>query len=216
MEKTKIKRLFFSELMLSANHTKRIVYVALLTAFNVVTNMFLEFRMNDTQFSITIAMSVVTGVLLGGAFGFISCFIGDLIGFMINSWGFMYMPWVGMSTAVTAFIAGIIINGVNFKFKGNLAVKIVLVCLLSLFVCTIGINSTGFYFYNYKLGFSTAVIDYVKRVFGTNVGYFGYVAYRMIFKGQILNCLFNYALLGALVPLVLKVQLIKKKDDKKE
>ena len=133
MTKNKVKRLFFSELMLSANHTKRIVYVALLTAFNVVCNMFLEFRMSDTQFSITIAMSVLTGVLLGSAFGFAACFIGDLIGFMINSWGFMYMPWVGLSTAVTAFIAGIIIHGVNFKFKGQLIVKIIVKRLKAFF-----------------------------------------------------------------------------------
>ena len=211
MQKNKLKKLFLSELILSANTTKRIVYIALITAFNVVTNMFLEFRMSDTQFSLTIAVSVLSGVLLGPAFGFVACFTGDLLGFIINSWGFMYMPWVGLSTAMTAFIAGMIINGVKFKFKGQTAVKIVITCLLSLFICTIAINSTGFYFYNYHMGFSTAVIDYVKEVFGTEVGYLGYVAYRMIFKGQILNCLFNYVVVGVLVPLILNVKVFKGK-----
>lgn len=211
MQKNKLKKLFLSELILSANATRRIVYIALITAFNVVTNMFLEFRMSDTQFSLTIAVSVLSGVLLGPAFGFVACFTGDLLGFMINSWGFVYMPWVGLSTAMTAFIAGMIINGVNFKFKGQTAVKIIITCLLSLLICTIAINSTGFYFYNYKMGFSTAVIDYVKKVFGTDVGYIGYVAYRMIFKGQILNCLFNYAVVGITVPLVLNVKVFKGK-----
>jgi len=211
MQKNKLKKLFLSELILSANATRRIVYIALITAFNVVTNMFLEFRMSDTQFSLTIAVSVLSGVLLGPAFGFVACFTGDLLGFIINSWGFVYMPWVGLSTAMTAFIAGMIINGVNFKFKGQTAVKIIITCLLSLLICTIAINSTGFYFYNYKMGFSTAVIDYVKKVFGTDVGYIGYVAYRMIFKGQILNCLFNYAVVGITVPLVLNVKVFKGK-----
>lgn len=211
MQKNKLKKLFLSELILSANATRRIVYIALITAFNVVTNMFLEFRMSDTQFSLTIAVSVLSGVLLGPAFGFVACFTGDLLGFIINSWGFVYMPWVGLSTAMTAFIAGMIINGVKFKFKGQTAVKIIITCLLSLLICTIAINSTGFYFYNYKMGFSTAVIDYVKKVFGTDVGYIGYVAYRMIFKGQILNCLFNYAVVGITVPLVLNVKVFKGK-----
>lgn len=211
MQKNKLKKLFLSELILSANASRRIVYIALITAFNVVTNMFLEFRMSDTQFSLTIAVSVLSGVLLGPAFGFVACFTGDLLGFIINSWGFVYMPWVGLSTAMTAFIAGMIINGVKFKFKGQTAVKIIITCLLSLLICTIAINSTGFYFYNYKMGFSTAVIDYVKKVFGTDVGYIGYVAYRMIFKGQILNCLFNYVVVGITVPLVLNVKVFKGK-----
>lgn len=208
MKKNKLKSFFFSDLMLTASGTKRVVYVALITAYNVVCNTLLEFRMSDTQFSVTIAMSVLSGVLLGPLFGFAACFTGDLLGFMINSWGYLYMPWVGLSTAVTAFIAGAI-NGLKFNFKGRIAVKIIITCLLSLFVCTIAINSTGFYFYNYKMGFSKAVVDYVKKVFGTEVGYLGYVAYRMIFKGQILNCLFNYAIIGIAVPLVLNVKVFK-------
>ena len=119
------------------------------------------------------------------------------------------MPWVGISTAFTAFIAGVVINGITFKFKWQIAVKIMITCVLSFLICSIAINSTGFYFYNYKIGFSTAVIDYVNEVFGTGVGYIGYVAYRMIFKGQIFNCLFNYALCAVLIPLVLNVKMLR-------
>ena len=213
MKKNKIKGFFFSELIMSSNATKRIVYVAVLTAINIVTGSILEFRIGggDTQFSITIAVSVLSGVLLGSVFGFVACFVGDLIGFFISSWGYLYMPWVGLSTAVTAFIAGVIVNGFKWKFKGQTALKVILVCLLSLFICTIAINSTGFYFYNYHLGFTEKVINYVKDTFGTNVGYLGYLAYRMIFKGQIFNCLFNYALIGIVVPLVLNVKMFQGK-----
>ena len=208
MEKTKVKNLFFSKLMQSSNATKRIVYVALITAFNVVCGSLLEFRMADTQFSVTIAMSVLSGVILGSVFGFVACFLGDLVGFMVSSWGFMYMPWVGLSTAVTAFIAGVIINGIDFKFKGGVVLKILMVSVASLLICTILINSAGFYFYNYYMGFSTAVIDYVKNLFGTDVTYIGYVFYRLIFKGQIFNCLFNYGLIFAIVPIVLKLKIL--------
>lgn len=217
MKKTKFKNAFLSDLMINADATRRIVYVALLTAINVISGSFLEFRMGgDTQFSITIAVSVITGVILGSGFGFVACFIGDLIGFFISSWGYMYMPWVGISTAMTAFISGIVIYALKFNFKGQLALKIVIICVSSLLLCTVAINSTGFYFYNYKMGFNTKVIDYVKNTFGGGVGYFGYLAYRMIFKGQIFNCLFNYALVGVLVPLVLNIKFIKPKTHNEE
>ncbi|MBP5177450.1 MAG: hypothetical protein ILP02_02570, partial [Clostridia bacterium] len=73
--------------------------------------------------------------------------------------------------------------------------KVALFCLVSFFVCTIGINSFGFYIYNMNIGFSKAVRDYIAATFGgENVTFFGYVMYRLIFKLQILNSIFNYAL----------------------
>lgn len=44
------------------------------------------------------------------------------------------------------------------------------------------------------MGFSTKVIEFVDKKFGTGVTYWGYVIYRL-FGGQIWNCLLNYALL---------------------
>ena len=52
------------------------------------------------------------------------------------------------------------------------------------------------------MGFSTAVVEYVSQKFGTGVTYFGYVAYRLIFKLQILNSLFNYILLFIALPIL--------------
>ena len=57
------------------------------------------------------------------------------------------------------------------------------------------------------MGFSQAVIDYVKNTFGGEVGYFGYVAYRLFFKGQIFNCLVNYALFIVVLPQILKIKI---------
>ncbi len=202
------KRFFFSELLLSKSVSQRIAYVAVAAALSVVSNMFLEFKFFDVQFSVTIVVSAVVGILLGPAGGFAACYVGDLAGYLYNSWGMMYMPWVGLSTAMLAFIGGGIMN-IRFSFKGSLYVKLALVCAVSLLVCTVGINSTGFYFYNRAMGFSDAVIDYVSERFGAEVGYFGYLAYRLFFKGQIYNNIANYALLFAVVPLLTAVRPLK-------
>ena len=132
------KKFFLSDLIVNSSRTKRIVYIALLAAFSVVTNMFLEFKFFDVQFSLTIIVSAIIGGLIGAVPGFLACMLGDLIGYIYNSWGYLYMPWVGLSTGMIAFIAGIIINGVKIKAKGAIYIKLVLVCVISFFVCTIG------------------------------------------------------------------------------
>ena len=200
-QNTLLKRTFFSDLILSKTIAQRIAYIAVMTAFSVVTYMFLEFWMFDIQFSITIVVSALSGILLGPLCGFAACWIGDLVGYLYNSWGLLYMPWVGLSTGVIALLSGLIFNGIHFKFRGSVYVKLFFVCLISFFVCTAGINSTGFYLYNKTMGFSTKVIEFVDKKFGTGVTYWGYVIYRL-FGGQIWNCLLNYALLFAVVPLL--------------
>ena len=216
MLKNGVKGLFFSDLIRYTSLTKKIAYIGVMTALMIVTNTLLEFKMADIQFSITILMSFLSGVLLGSVLGFVCCMLGDAIGFFINSGGFVYMPWVGLSMGFVAFLAGLIINGFDFKFKGQLYLKIALSCLLTFIICTIFINSTGFYYYNLKMGFSTAVIEYVASKFGGAVTYWGYVAYRMIFKGQIYNSIFNYALCFAFVPVIRKLKFFNPKKLEKE
>ncbi len=199
-----LKRLFFSDLMLRARITKKIAYLGVMTAFSVVTNMLLEFRMFDVQFSLTITVSVIMGILIGALPGFLICFLGDFLGYVFNSWGQLYMPWVGLSTGAMALIAGMLMNGINFKFKGQVFCKLAAVCVLTFAVCTVGINSTGLYFYYKALGFPEAVLNYVAERFGGETSYFAYLGYRLIFKGQIFNNIANYAVLFVLVPLLYK------------
>ena len=214
MLKNGLKGLFFSNLILNSSHTKRIAYIGVMTAFSVITNMLLEFKMLDIQFSLTILVSSLLGVLLGSACGFTACVIGDLVGFLFNSGGTIFMPWVGLSTGMMAFITGFIVNGFDLKVKGQIYIKLAVAFLLSFLICTVGINSTGFYFYNLKMGFSTAVMDYVASRFGRGVDFIAYLGYRLIFKGQIYNNIFNYALGFAFIPLVLNSKFFaEKKDD---
>ena len=188
--KEKLKKLFFSEVLVSSSKTQRIAYVGVLTALLVVCNMFFEFKFADTQFSLTLFFSALAGIIIGPLFGFVACFLGDLVGFLYNSGGYMYMPWIGLSMGLTAFIAGLTMNGLNFKFKGANYVKLFLVCIFTFAICTVSINTTAFW------------IIYNTR----KVPYFAYLTTRLFVQGQIWNSLFNYALLFILYPLFVKIK----------
>ena len=194
MQKKEVKpwqRLLLSETMAGKNDSHRIAYIAVFTAFCVVSNMFFEFKLAETQFSFTLFLSALTGIIIGPVFGFIACFLGDLVGFLYHSAGFAYMPWIGISLGVTSMIAGLIVNGLSSKRPWFLYVKLALVCLLSLTICTILINTTAFW------------ILYSKVDYGT------YLVSRLFVQGQIWNCLVNYALLFISVPTLVKIKPLK-------
>ena len=155
-----------------------------LTAFLVVTNMFFEFKLAETQFSFTLLISALTGIIIGPLFGFAAAFLGDLVGFLYHSSGFAYMPWVGISLGVTAMIAGFVVNGIPNKKAWFLYVKLALVCLLTFVICTVGINTTSFWI-TIQLG---------------KMDYWTYLGYRLFAQGQIWNSLVNYVLLFISVP----------------
>ena len=195
MEKN-LKKVLFSKLLLKASHTQKIAYVAVMSALLVVCNMFFEFKLADTQFSLTIFFSALTGMLIGPLFGFAACFLGDLVGFLFNSGGFMYMPWIGISMGMVALISGLIMNAFDFKFKGAAYVKIAIVCILTFILCTVTINTTAFW------------ILYNNR----KVPFFAYLVTRLFVQGQIWNSIFNYALLFGLYPLLVRLETILNKD----
>ena len=187
---SKIKRLLFSDLLMQRTSTQKIAYVAVLTALSVVCNMFFEFKLADTQFSLTICFSAVIGMLIGPLFGFVACFLGDLVGFLYNSGGFMYMPWIGLSMGFVALISGLIMNGFYIKNKFGVYIKILLVALLTFALCTVAINTTAFW------------LLYNNR----KVPFTAYLVTRLFVQGQIWNSLFNYALLFIFYPIILRVK----------
>ncbi len=182
------KRLLFSTTLLCRSRGKRTAYIAALTAFSVVANLFFEFKFMDTQYSLTIAVSCLIGVILGPVFGFVSCFLGDLLGFLCNSGGFMYLPFVGISMGLTAFFAGLVVC-IPLPIKGGIYIKLFAVCALSFFVCSVAINTTAFWW-----------------MYAKGVPYFEYLVARFIVKGQLLSCLVNYALVFVFVPTLPKIK----------
>ena len=186
----KLKRLLFSEILIDLSKTQRIAYVALMAALCVICNMFFEFKLADTQFSLTIFFSAMTGMIIGPVFGFVACFVGDLVGFLYNSSGFMYYPWIGISMGLIALISGLIMNGVEIKNKFGVYIKIALVCVLTFIFCTVAINTTMFWIvYNTK-----------------KVPFAAYLFTRLFVQGQIWNSLLNYALLFVLYPVILRIK----------
>lgn len=180
---------------------KKIARLAVFTALSVVTNAFVEIKLFDLQFSITMASSALIGLFLGGGQGFIVCVLGDFIGFLINNWGQVFMPWVGISTGLFALFASIFLKNREKESKKAFIARFSLYVLTTFFACTICVNSVGFYCYNkYVVGFQDAFDNFASTYFGGGSGFLVYVVYRLFFKGQIWNSVANYALLAFMIP----------------
>ncbi len=184
-EKGKVYRWIFSDALFSKSRSQKIAYIAVMTAFCVVANMFFEFKFADVQFSLTIFVSVLTGILIGPLFGFAACFLGDLVGFLYHSAGYAYMPWVGISMGLSAFLAGVFFTVIKGNGKAwALYLKLACVCLSVFFICTVAVNTTAFW------------LLYSKVSYGT------YLITRLFIQGQIWNSLVNYALLFITLPVL--------------
>ena len=191
----KLKRLLLSDLLVNSTKTQKIAYIGIMTALLVVCNMFFEIKFADIQFSLTITICSLAGILIGPIFGFCACFLGDLVGFLYNSGGFAYMPWIGVAMGVVALISGFIVNGINLKYKGELYVKILIIAVLTFILCTVIINTIPFWI-----------------LYGKGVPFFTYLFSRLFIKGQIWNSLFNYALMMIIFPQILRLKPFRRKD----
>ncbi len=186
------KRMFFSQTLVEKNRNHKIAYIAVMTAFVVVANMFFEFKLADTQFSFTLAVSALVGVVLGPVFGFIACFLGDLVGFLYHSAGFAYMPWIGISMGLTASIFGLVFIGMQTEKTFTFFLKVAVGSLLSFLLCTIAINTTAFWL-----------------LYAPTTPYWTYLVGRLFLKGQIWNSLMNYGLLFFMLPLLYRIKAFK-------
>lgn len=196
MSKTKeIRGVWFSGMLSGKKGSHLIAYLGVITALNVVENAYFSISLGVTQFSLTIFMSVLTGILIGPLFGFASCMVGDFLGYFIgtgsaNSW----TPWLGIATALMALFGGLIFNGLHWQGKRVWAVKLSLVALVTFLVSTVAINTTALYLLWYSKTFSSWGNFFVTRMF---------------LQGQILNSIANYALLYFVLPALAKVKILK-------
>ncbi len=174
------------------SRTQKIAYIAVMTAFCVITNMFFEFKFADVQFSLTIFVSALTGILIGGGLGFVAGFLGDLVGFLYNNAGLIYTPWVGISMGIISFLFGVTVNLWKGKCgKGFIFVKLTAACLLTFLLCTIAINTTAFWLLYSKVDYRTYLIT------------------RLFVQGQIWNSIANYALLFIALPILNRIKPLK-------
>ena len=203
------KRLLFSDLLVEKSAAKKIAYIAVLTAFCIVTNMF-EIKFTTVQFSFTILSSVLAGIMIGPLFGAAAVFLGDGLGYLVNSMGYPYYWWVALACAMMAVTAGLIML-IPLRFKGSIYVKLSLICVATLLICSVGINSTGMYYIGLKIYMDKGVKAAIEERFGGRNSYFIYLVIRFFILGQIWNSLVNYALLFAVVPTLKAIKPLKLK-----
>ncbi len=182
------KRLLFSDFLLETSYAKKIAFAALITAFTVIANTFFEYKFFAVQFSLTIVVSVLSGVFLGSLLGFCACFLGDLIGFFLHPFG-AYLPWIGISTGLMPVLGFLILCRLPLKGKAGLAIRLLLVNLAVFIVCTAGITALA-----------------LNLVWYPSLTFFEFLFTRLFVEGQIWNTLFNAALLCALLPAFSKIK----------
>lgn len=203
------KRILFSEVLAQKSVAKRIAYTGIVAALCIVTNMF-EIKFATTQFSFTVFSSVLAGILIGPLLGFSAVFLGDAVGYLYNSMGYVYYWWVALSVATMALVSGLIMH-LPFKFKGAVYAKLAIICLLTFFVCSVGINTTGMYYIGLNIYFPSNVKETIGERFGGEFNFWIYCVIRYFILGQIYNSILNYALLFAVVPILNAVKPLKLK-----
>ena len=119
--------------------TRKITYVAVLAALATVSNIF-DIKVSDEfQISLVATVGFIAGYILGGGLGFAVCFMGDLLGALINPHG-PYNPIIGIGTGLWGLIPGIAF----YYFKGNDYVKTAASFILGFLIISAGINVVGF------------------------------------------------------------------------
>ena len=201
------KRAMFSEVLLTRTRSQKIAYIGVMAALCIAVNLF-EFKFADVQFSLTMFMSMLTGILLGPVPGLVAVSVGDFLGYVVNSWGLPYYWWVALSVAMMALLSGFFIK-LPFRFRGALYCKLALICASVLLLCSVAINTTGMYYIGLKLYTSKSVLEAFSKYFGGEQTYWGYVFIRFFAMGQIFNSLFNYALFFLAVPVLNTVKPLK-------
>ncbi|MBE5742750.1 MAG: ECF transporter S component [Clostridiales bacterium] len=187
-----LRKLEWSPLIIDAKKSRKVAYVAIMTAIAVIFNIVFEFvKLADFQLSLTFAVSILIGLILGAGAGFVSCFLGDLLGFFVNTGGNGYFPWVGISVGTVAFISGVVFHCFKSKSTFSLYLKITVVSVLTFLICSVGINTTAFW-----ISFSSST-------------YFEYLFSRYILKGQLLVSVINYALVFVVVPVFKRMSFFK-------
>ena len=185
------KKFLFSELMLQKNTTHKIAFLGVLVALNIVANAIGTISLGIVQYSMTLFVVALTGIIVGPLFGFGVCVLGDTLGYFIGNGGANgWTPWIGLSMGVAAVLAALIVNGIPSKKKGWIYVKLLILCVATFLICTYAINTTAAYYLWNSKG-----LPYKEFVFA-----------RMSL--QIWNNVINGVLLFVAVPYLSKIKIL--------
>lgn len=198
------QRVLFPPILLEKSVAQKIAYIGVVTALCIAVNTF-EIKFLTVQYSFTLFMSVLAGILIGPLMGAAAVLLGDGVGYMLSGMGYPYYWWVALSVAVMAIIAGLIMY-LPFRMRGSIYLKLALIVLLTFLICSVGINTTGMYYLGLPLYTDKQVLNAALQYFGGTLNFGTYFVIRFFILMQILNSAVNYALLFAVVPLLKAVK----------
>ena len=201
------KKLVYTASLAEKSVAKKIAFIGVIAALCIATNCF-EIKFATVQFSLTVFSSVLAGILIGPFFGAAAVFLGDAIGYLVNSAGYPYYWWVALACAMMAVIAGLVML-LPLRFKGSMYCKLAIICLLTFLVCSVLINSLGMYYIGLKLYMPSNVKNAFEERFGGRNTFFIYLVIRFFLLGQVWNSVVNYALLFATLPVLQTIKPLK-------
>ncbi len=146
MHLTQLKRWFFSRYFLDSAPGRKVAYVGIFIAFSIIVNMFSIDVTPTMKISFTYFVAFYIGTIFGPIPGFLICFLGDVIGYLLNPSG-VYWPLTGICTGLFAFIPGVVMNAVRFRFKGGVYLKAAISVLLMYLSLTCGLGAYSNYLY---------------------------------------------------------------------
>lgn len=148
--------------------TQKISYASVLTALCVLANIF-DVKVSDAlQLSFVATTGFLAGYLLGGGYGFAVCFLGDLIGAIINPHG-AYNPVIGVGTGLWGLVPGLVFT----SRRGNGQLRL----LISFAICSVlvsGLVNTFGIYLMYGLGkktFAAYLVDYPIKLIAAAANY---------------------------------------------
>lgn len=167
--------------------TKKLVYTATLTAIATIFNIFVFYPAKYFAVSFVALPCFIAGAFLGPVHGFGVGILGDLLGCIIHPQG-PYLPLIGIASGLLGFIPGIVFQ--YFKMGNFLKVKVALSYILTLIICTSGLNTFALWQVFNKDGKS----------------FFAYLALRLPFQVIVsfVNGILSYALMITLEKYVFK------------
>lgn len=117
--------------------TRVIAYTAVLTAICALLNIFtIQTAQKYFVISFTYIPAFIAGVMINPVAGFMTGFLGDLIGVLIRPLG-PYNPIISISSGLLGLIPGVIFQ----HFKLNNYIKIVISFIVTFVICTAALNT---------------------------------------------------------------------------
>jgi len=184
-------RVFFSDFFIRSSEGKKIALIAMFTALAVIANA-LSIDISPSQkITFTYLVGFFAGTFFGGVIGFVVMLLGDVIGFLINSGGGIFWFPLSLTTALLAFIPGIIMNAVRFRFKGGVFLKAAIAMLAAYVFVTCFSGALANYTY-------VKYVYYAGREYGTLFS--AYLIGKIGFSSIV--AWLNYALCFAIIPII--------------